>query len=306
MPLHRICGLTVLSDFPLTAPPAVGSEPEVTVISGPAGPIPEGAPSGRIIAASKPPWPPLFAVRTEDGYTLRFDTVCDVTIDADLRHVELRPASEAARPFSYILFDSVIATILTLGGECVLHASAIQSNDRVAAFVGPPGTGKSTLAALLCSRGARLLSDDLLRLQPAPGGGFECFSGSHEIRLRPAASPLASSLPGSATVTADGRTGVILNEGEARLPLTVLIFPKPSRTITELQVKRLDEGAALLELTRYPRTLGWLAPDIIEQSFRWNARLAREVPAYEVVVPWGPPFDPSIEPKLLSLLDDHP
>src|SRR5439155_24182481 len=50
-------------------------------------------------------------------------------------------------------------------------------------FVGAPGMGKSTLAALLCASGADLVTDDVLRLSP-DGAALRCCFGPAEIRLR--------------------------------------------------------------------------------------------------------------------------
>jgi hypothetical protein len=303
VPLHRLFGLTVHSDFALPSPAVQDVSPDVSVVSGPARAIPDGPPPGLILAETKPPLRHSFTTHTEDGYTIRYGDICDVLIDSGLTHVELRPASEEMRALSYVLFSgNVMATLLTIAGECVLHASGIESNGRVMAFIGHSGAGKSTLAALLCSEGATLIADDVLRLVPTTVG-FECFSGSHEIRLRAGASSLASLLPGTIKEEIDGRTGVALEEKDARRPVHVLMFPKPSRTVAALELTQLAHAEALMALTRYPRTLGWVAHDVIKQSFRWNVRLAREVPAYDAVVPWGPPFDPEVARTMLSLLE---
>ena len=59
---------------------------------------------------------------------------------------------------------TLLAFVLTMRGEAVLHASAVQVGDAALAFVGASGMGKSTMATLLCADGARLVTDDVLRL----------------------------------------------------------------------------------------------------------------------------------------------
>jgi hypothetical protein len=54
----------------------------------------------------------------------------------------------------------------TLQGFEVLHASGVVLWDRAALFAGPSGAGKSSLAAALLHRGAALLSDDTVVLEP--------------------------------------------------------------------------------------------------------------------------------------------
>jgi hypothetical protein len=303
MALHRVYGLTVRSDFPIPAPRVSEGDPDVTVTSGPARAVPEDPPPGTILAETGSPWPRSFTTRTDDGYVMRFPDVCDVHVDRDLARVELYPATESARPLSHILFSgTVLARILTLAGECILHASAVRRDGKAMGFVGHSGAGKSTLAALMCARGGRLITDDLLRLVPR-NGAFDCISGTSSIRLRPAAVSLTLHMPGTVGEEADGRTSVTLEEEADRFPLGVLVFPQPSRTASEVQTRRLDPGEALLSLTSAPRTLGWVDPEMLKASFRWNARLAREVPTFAAEIPWGPPFDPAVAPAILSLLD---
>lgn len=51
----------------------------------------------------------------------------------------------------------------------IIHAAALERNGRVVILPGKPGAGKSTLAAALCHRGWRLLSDELALIRPADG-----------------------------------------------------------------------------------------------------------------------------------------
>ncbi|MRR12527.1 hypothetical protein EG835_08705, partial [bacterium] len=55
---------------------------------------------------------------------------------------------------------------LALRGHVVLHASAVEAGGGAVAFVGESGIGKSTLARELGALGCRVLSDDLLRVEP--------------------------------------------------------------------------------------------------------------------------------------------
>jgi hypothetical protein len=55
--------------------------------------------------------------------------------------------------------------ILHMRGRPSLHASAVVSNGRAVAFVGPAGQGKSTMAAAFLRKGAEFFSDDVLPLQ---------------------------------------------------------------------------------------------------------------------------------------------
>lgn len=60
------------------------------------------------------------------------------------------------------LLGPVFATLLHQRGHLVLHASAVNLNNRAVAFLAEPGGGKSTSAATFLARGYPLVTDDIL------------------------------------------------------------------------------------------------------------------------------------------------
>jgi hypothetical protein len=64
----------------------------------------------------------------------------------------------------------------TLHGLELFHASAVAFDGRAIAFVAPSGTGKTSLALALVARGAALITDDVLALEPA-GIGVVAYPG---------------------------------------------------------------------------------------------------------------------------------
>ena len=70
------------------------------------------------------------------------------------------------------LLGPVFGVLLRLRGVTCLHASAVAFGDRVAAFVGSEGAGKSTTAAALAQRGHPVLSDDVVALAERDGSFF--------------------------------------------------------------------------------------------------------------------------------------
>ena len=202
---------------------------------------------------------------------------------------------------SILLAGNVLSSVLTLQGECVLHASGIQIDGSALAIVGASGMGKSTITALLCAAGARLISDDVLRLT-ASRRGTACFAGTSLIRLRPAAAELALLFPDGMTIpTSDGRIGVRVQQAAgSRFQLHAIVIPRPSREAPELIVERLGGRAALVELLRYPRLLGWRVSEPTRRSFRFLSDVAMNVPVFSAEVPWGPPFDSAMPRQLLE------
>lgn len=131
-------------------------------------------------------------------------------------------------------FDSgtLLAFVLAMRGEPVLHGSAVQSGDQALAFVGASGMGKSTMATLQAADGAGLITDDLLRLdltRTPPG----CALGATESRLRKAAGELAHQIkrsPGR-RATADDREALAPQRATSEgLPLAAIVIPIPDKS----------------------------------------------------------------------------
>jgi hypothetical protein len=78
------------------------------------------------------------------------DVVVDAKPDADSALVRLH------------IFASVMGMLCHQRGLLVLHASAVACGSRAVAFSGPPGAGKSTLAAHCLAAGGQLVADDVL------------------------------------------------------------------------------------------------------------------------------------------------
>lgn len=302
MPRYRLYGVTIDSEFELHAPRATTDAARIRVAWGGERPVPTTYPEGEVLSSVQLGAFNYSTTRTADGYVVRFPNVCDAEVSEDLSTVRLIVPSAEQKEVARLLFiGGVMTMILTLGGGCVLHGSAVEMDGDAIGFIGAPGAGKSTMAAMACAVGARLITDDVLRVVPRPEG-WRCPTGSTQLRLREAASTLVPLLEGTVDETLDSRTGVSLPLPDAEWPLKALVFPAPSRTTDALDMTRLGEHDALMRLTSFPRVLGWRDPRVLAQTFRWNARLAREVPCYTAVVPWGPPFDPDIATTLAASL----
>ena len=92
------------------------------------------------------------------------------------------------------LLGSVWGALALQRGLLPLHASAVGRGRTVHAFTGPPGAGKSTLAAALAARGYPLFTDDMLD----PGPRFVRDAGEVLPRQSgPEAVPDASVLTGA-------------------------------------------------------------------------------------------------------------
>jgi len=91
------------------------------------------------------------AVRVREGQ--------EITVDPD-------PGATTAH-LQFVTLGTALGMLLHQRGCLVLHASAVALGDRVVAFLGATGAGKSTLAAALHARGHDVVADDVVAV-PTP------------------------------------------------------------------------------------------------------------------------------------------
>lgn len=289
--MYRLHGLRFRSILPLPGRQLPGVEHDVSVIVKPPLMVPSTGLEGCLILAYSIAGRQIHLASTSDaGTMLRVPGVCDFKFDPSLSAIECRPDPSANLDLiSLLLGGVVIALLLNLRGSCVLHASAVVFDGSVLAIAGYAGAGKSTLAAMLCGSGGKLVTDDVLRvdLTPAP----ICAPGSTTLRLREQAAWalefLSSALP--ATVTPDGRLGLspAMAEGDT-FPLAVVVLPRLSRSAQCPEIKVLNGADAFVACAGIGRIQGWVDPVSRRREFHNLAALSERVSVIEAVLPWGP------------------
>ena len=123
------------------------------------------------------------AVLPDGRFYLEAPGVVEAILSADGRSVVCALGDGAdPRAVEANLLNIVLGAALTLAGEEPLHATAVEVGGRAIGLLGPSGAGKSTLAACLIGRGARLLTDDLLRVAFRDGRVI-VHAGPHRLKL---------------------------------------------------------------------------------------------------------------------------
>jgi len=103
------------------------------------------------------------------GFSLWADGFGTAWIRSDGGEVLCAPATGPAWRWQRFLVGRVLPWAALLRGREIFHASAVRIAGKTVAFVGPSGTGKTSLALQLMLRGGSFVTDDVLALEPAAG-----------------------------------------------------------------------------------------------------------------------------------------
>lgn len=118
-------------------------------------------------------WGAGFRIRGVAAYAIRGGT--EIVVEPE-------PGAPERNHRLYLL-GSAMGVLLHQRGLLPLHANAVEIAGRAHAFMGPPGIGKSTLAAAMKRAGCPVLTDDVCVVGADGGGGFVAQPGIPRLRL---------------------------------------------------------------------------------------------------------------------------
>ncbi|MBW4431545.1 MAG: hypothetical protein KME28_07400 [Pelatocladus maniniholoensis HA4357-MV3] len=173
---------------------------------------------------------------------------------------------------------SVMAVLLQQRGLLVLHASSVAINNKVVAFMGASGWGKSTLAKAFHAQGYDIVTDDVMAIQTDAGSPI-VFPAFPQVKLLPdAAASLGysrESLP--ALFPNASKLSYKFTKGFQSTPLPlqrIYVLDKG----TGHEIISLSPQEAFAELLRHTRATSLLTnQDFAKSHFDKCTTLVREV-----------------------------
>lgn len=237
----------------------------------------------------------ISCARLREDYFLRFPELADFLISTNGNQIGcfamLGVSDESIR---HLLVDQVIPRVVAHQGSIVLHASAIEIDGGVIAFLGESGWGKSTLATSFYEQGYPLLTDDCLLLKPEEGkivaipsyAGSRLWSDSLEAVVNDKSSvhPVAHYSSKMRLIFPDRLKNKVL-----QLPLTaifVLGSPEQSNDLKEIDVEPLKGAEMIMELVKHSFLLDITDMDKITTQFQAFGQVTdSELPIYRLSYP---------------------
>ena len=194
----------------------------------------------------------------------------EIIIDSPLN------ADEAAVRFPII--STALASILQHRGLLVFHASAVVIDGKAAMFLGSPGSGKSTIAAVMHSFGYRVLSDEIVAVQVV-GDMPVVLPGLPQIRLLPESTKYLGFDPETMPKirSDEDKTAYSAREGftEKSVPLTRVYVLKIGN---ENNLEPMGPQAAFTEIIKNYYTVGMLKASGAPSHLKHCAKVISTVP----------------------------
>jgi hypothetical protein len=244
---------------------------------------------------------------TEEGYLLRWEGKGDFHIGKDGRSVSCDVNSELGRGWlTANLYGLVLAFALHLKGVRNLHASAVVLPSGAVGFLAAPGSGKSSLAAALATRGYPFLTDDLLAMTE-DSGKFCAHPGFPFTSLSAASvSALGDGVPAATPMLPLGeKSRVAINDHWAEFhpapaPLSALFILRRGAAEEAIRLERLPRDEAIRLLLDNTIGLPILPAETLQAQMAFLARLTASVPVWLLSYPTGFQHTPRTIQKILA------
>jgi len=227
-------------------------------------------------------------LRDGTGLRLRFGSGLSFAVRIDSQGALIGYTRDCKRTgeseFRHLLLDHVLPRVVAAIQGPVLHGALLEIGGAGVAIIGASGVGKSTLAAALKVRGARLLSDDAMQLAKT-STSIRAIGTYPSLRLWP--DSLRKLFPNGSVSTPSGvalkRRIRVAAAAKASVPLrSVHILAGPS---DKLAITRTNPARACMALVANAFQLDPTNVGAARETLEFMRTVAVDVPVYSVRFP---------------------
>jgi hypothetical protein len=221
-----------------------------------------------------------------DGHRIWAAGYGTYVVAPQLAELECAPPSDV-EPWQWqrFLIGQVLPLVALLRGFEVLHASAVAVEDRVVAFVGAVGAGKSSVAIQLMLRSGGFFCDDVLSLE-LEGGGVRAHPGPAVANLRPSEARLLRERGALDPLRIVGRDAsglrAVVPREERPLPLDRIYFLDRGWSGTELALHETNDPRLLIGATF---NLSIRSPERLARQLEVSSRVAATARMFRARIP---------------------
>lgn len=235
----------------------------------------------------------LKCARISEGYLLRYSGLADFVIARDGSAITCVGCAPEVSELTlrHLLLDQAFPRLLNLLGREALHATAITTPCGVCAFIGPAGTGKSTLAASFQVEGYNLVCDDCLVLEDG-GGRIFAVPGYPGVRLwQDSLEAFAGKMRDAGPVAQYTSKSRLLGPETPRrftfdrLPLARVYLLTRDQSQPEPNLTRLSPAEIFPLLVESSFPLDTQDQAMLMRHFRLFSRVAAEIPSRRLDLP---------------------
>lgn len=312
--LYSLYGLTVAADLPFAGHLAPGAgTPDLTLACVDSPPALEGLEEAKPVYTSpssdEDDGGAFYLYRLKDCLVMRWPPL-DFYLWPDrivcyLRDPKYYPSVEM------LLLNVVFACWLEWRGLPALHCSAVVVDDRAAAFLAVPGSGKSSLAATMMQAGYPLLTDDLLPVEYS-GGEYLGRPSYPQMRMWPDRAQhvlghyedlefVVPQLPKRRVPVGEGGFGAFCGTPQS---LSCLYLPErrdPVEWGTQIRIAPVSPREELMELIQHSFAVGVVqALGMHGHRLGFFARMVPRVPMRRILFPSGSEYLPRVRQAILD------
>lgn len=227
----------------------------------------------------------------DGGMHLQWQDMFACIVEGSGRKIRFASLGAASMESLHVYFlGHATAIALAAMGEEPLHATVVARPGRCVALMGESGAGKSTLAAHLVSHGARLVTDDLLRVV-IDGAGVSAYPGPRRIKLMPDSREryLGAQAEGVPMHPLSGKFILplepgMVHDGLARLD-EVFLLDWPPDGVSEPRVETPTPRDAVLRVIAGTGVTRVTDPARLARQFRFAQEFVERVPVRRLLQP---------------------